>query len=215
MKPLIILGSGGHARVLISLLRRQHRPMLGIADPNRLVGDSELGLKILGGDDAVLDYPAQQIGLVNGLGSLPRDRGIRRKLYELFRQQGYSFPPLVDASALIADAVVLADGVQVMAGAIIQTGTVIAENCIVNSGAIVEHDNNIGQHVHIAPGAILSGQVQVGSGVHIGAGATIIQGIQIGRDSIIGAGATVTRAVGERQIVYPARIHIESLEASK
>lgn len=209
MKPLLILGSGGHARVLISLLRRLQRPMLGIIDPHRLIGDSVLGLKVLGNDKQVLHYPPEQIELVNGVGSLPNETGIRSALFNRFSQLGYHFPALIDSHALIAEEVRLEQGVQVMAGVIIQTGTKIAENCIVNSGAIIEHDAQIGPHGHIAPGAVLSGNVTLGANVHIGTGASIIQGISIGRGSIIGAGATVTRDVGEWQIVYPARVHIE------
>ncbi len=214
-KPVIVLGGGGHAKVLIDILRRLDCRILGIVDPNQTVGNVVHGLKVLGGDNAVFDYPATEVELVNGIGSLPKDKGLRASLFKAFCAKSYRFKILVDPTAIVAADVELSDGVQVMAGVIIQTGTEIAENTIINSGAIVDHDCRIGSHVHIAPGAVLSGAVEVGNAVHIGTGATIIQGICIGAGSIIGAGSVITRPIASNRIVYPARPLIRSISRDK
>ncbi len=212
MKPVILLGSGGHARVLLGMLRRLDVELLGIVDPHRPIGSEYLGVGILGNDEAVLDYASAQVDLVNGIGSLPGDAGIRKQLFNRFSEQhGYRFKTVIDPLAFIAADTELAEGVQVMAGVIIQAGTKIAESCIVNSGAIVEHDCQIGRYAHIAPGAVLSGGVEVGDNVHIGTGAMVIQGIRIGEGSVIGAGSVVTKDVGCRKIVYPARSLVRDL----
>ncbi|MGD0960861.1 MAG: acetyltransferase [Methylomonas sp.] len=205
MRPVIILGGGGHARVILSILKRQGKLIIGIAYPQSHTSSVYLGVRILGDDQAVLGYSSEKVQLINGIGSLPGDSGLRSTIYEDFSARGYSFKTVIDSHAIIADGARLADGVQIMAGVIIQTGTEIAENTIVNSGAIVEHDCRIGKHTHIAPGALLCGNVCVGDKVHVGAGATIIQGMEIGSGSVIGAGGVVTKAVGCRQIVFPAR----------
>lgn len=210
-KSIILLGSGGHAKVLLDCLHRLHCPLLGIVDPHLPTGSEWQGLTVLGDDNAVFNYPMTDIELINGIGSLPNDKGVRACLYGLFSDQGYCFKTLVDPSAFIAASVELSAGVQVMAGAIIQAGAKIAENTIINSGAIVEHDCRIAQHVHIAPGAVLSGAVEVGNFVHIGTGATIIQGITIGSGCIIGAGSVITRNIACNQIVYPHRSHIKPI----
>ncbi len=210
-KPIIILGGGGHAKVLIDILHRLNCRLLGIVDPNQPIGSMVAGLNVLGADNVVFDYSKTEIELVNGLGSLPKDKGLRAGLFITFNTKGYRFKTLIDPSAFIAADVELNEGVQVMAGVIIQTGTKIAENTIVNSGAIVEHDCCIGQHVHIAPGAVLSGTVDVRDHVHIGTGATIIQGVTIGAGSIIGAGSVVTQNIACNRIVYPPRSQIKSI----
>ncbi|HEY8035321.1 MAG TPA: acetyltransferase [Methylobacter sp.] len=210
-KPVIVLGGGGHAKVLIDILRRLNCPLLGIVDPNLSVGCVLHGLNVLGVDGVVFDYSKEEVDLVNGVGSLPKDKGLRASLFNTFNAKGYRFKTLVDPTAFIAADVELSDGVQVMAGVIIQAGTEIAENTIVNSGAIVEHDCRIGQHVHIAPGAVLSGTVKVSDYVHIGTGANIIQGISIGSNSIIGAGSVITQDIAGNQIVYPPRSQIRSI----
>jgi sugar O-acyltransferase (sialic acid O-acetyltransferase NeuD family) len=210
-KPVILVGGGGHARVLLGMLRRLELDVLGVVDPHHPVGIECQGVNVLGGDEALSAFSADQIELVNGIGSLPGDAGVRERLFRQFSTQGFYFKSVIDLQAFIAKDVVFAQGVQVMMGAIIQAGTQIAENCIINSGAIVEHDCRIGCHVHIAPGATLSGGVVVGDNVHIGTGAVVIQGIHIGSGSVIGAGSVVACDIDCRQIVYPARSKIQDL----
>ncbi|WP_347988740.1 acetyltransferase [Methylomonas sp. AM2-LC] len=211
MKPVIILGSGGHARVILNILSRLGVMVKGFVDPHRPVSSIYMGISVLGDDQSVLNCETDQVELVNGIGSLPRDAKLRSTLFDFFQKRGYTFKTVIDPLAFVADDVRLAAGVQVMAGVIIQTGTIIAENSIVNSGVIVEHDCRIGKHVHIAPGAVLSGEILVGDHVHIGTGATVIQGIEIGEGSVIGAGSVVTRSVSCQQIVFPPRAQHQDL----
>ena len=204
VQPLILVGSGGHARVLLSTLLLLGRRVLGFVDPDKTHAEL-LGVPYLGDDDAVSPDPTQVL-LVNGVGSVASIAN-RLRVYESFRRRGYHFASVIHPGAIIAPEAVLADGVQIMAGAILQTGCVVEENCIINTGARVDHDCVIYAHAHIAPGAVLSGNVHVGSRSHVGAGATVIQGVHIGSDSIVGAGAVVLSDVPESCTVVgiPAR----------
>jgi len=203
--PLIILGAGGHAKVLIDALRGAE--IRGLTDPGSdRAGQQVLGVPWLGADDVLSSHPPDAVQLVNGLGTV-RVAPRRRALFELCKAKGYRFATVVHASAVIASDVDLAEGTQVMAGAVVQAGSQIGENTIINTGAVVDHDCRVGRHVHIASGAVLSGYVDVGDRVHIGAGATVIQGIRIGAGCLIGAGAVVIRDVlaGATVVGVPAR----------
>ena len=187
-KRLIVIGSGGHAKVVIDTLRVLGRVPLGIIDPNQNRGAISLfGLIVLGDDAAVLDYSADDIELVNGIGSLP-NMNLRSSLAQRFSDAGFNFFTMVHPSAFVSDDVSLAAGVQVMAGATIQSGCQISNDCIVNTNACVDHDCNLAAHVHVSPGATLCGEVQVGHNVHIGSGSVVIQGLTIGANTVIGAG---------------------------
>lgn len=205
--PVLVLGAGGHARVLLRLLIDSSVKVLGITDPDvRKHGSRILGVPVIGDDDKVTEYPFETVQLVNGLGgSAAMDKRIQ--LFRRFKNLNYSFASLVHPSAVIASDVTLSEGVQVLPGGIIQTGTVIGADTIVNTRVSVDHDCLIGSHVHLAPGAVLCGQVQVGDGAFIGAGATVIQGVRIGRNSVVGAGAVVLCDVPEAVTVVgvPAR----------
>lgn len=210
-KTLILVGAGGHARVLLSTLLQLGRCVSGFVDPDRSRREL-LGVPYLGDDEAVSKRDPVEVLLINGVGSVASIAN-RLKVYEFFRKRGYRFASVIHPGAIIAPEVQLADGVQIMAGVIVQTGSIVGEDCIINTGARVDHDCVLDAHAHVAPGAILSGNVHVGARAHIGAGATVIQGVQIGSDSIVGAGAVLLSDVPESCTVVgvPAQpIHVKA-----
>jgi len=210
-RPLILIGAGGHARVVLSTLLLQGRRVLGFVAPEKRSTDL-LAVPQLGGDEAVLTYDPSEVLLINGVGSAA-SISRRLKTYEYFRTEGYRFESVIHPSSIVAPEGELADGVQIMAGAILQTGYSIEEDAIINTGARVDHDCVIGAHAHVAPGAVLSGSVHVGQRAHVGAGSVVIQNLKIGNDSIVGAGAVVLADVPASSTVVgvPARpIHAKA-----
>ena len=205
-KPVIIIGAGGHARVLFDCLRLQGVKVLGMLDKAG-VENSNSNLPIIGDDSAISEYPSDTVELVNGLGSVG-NMNLRTSIFSKFKNLGYCFRNVIHPSAIIAHDCVLGEGVQVLAGAVINTGTKIGADTIVNTGAIVDHECIVGSHVHIAPGCTLSGGIHIGYGTHIGTGATIIQGISIGNRALVAAGAVVVNTVsdGEKVMGVPAKI---------
>lgn len=190
-----MLGAGGHAGVLIELLRQNGRDIKGIVAPTIEPSRPVLrGLSHFVADDDVLNFDPAEVELVNGIGSLPGS-ALRGSVYRKFATLGYHFSTVISQSAVVSDYVALGEGVQILPGAIVQCGASIGDNTIINSGAIVEHDCRIGEHNHLAPGVTLSGNVRTGNSVHLGTGAVVIQGVAIGADAVVGAGATLTRDV--------------------
>lgn len=199
--PVIVLGAGGHAKVLVEALLATSAVIAGIVDSDRaLTGTKLLGVPVLGGDEVIEEFPPSKILLVNGLGSvgLPLRR---QQLFERYITSGYDFATVVHPSAVVASDVVLCNGSQIMAGAVIQPGSRVGCNVIINTRASVDHDCIIGDHTHIAPGVTLSGGVTVGASSHIGTGATIIQQIAVGSCSMVAAGAVVIHDVPENSVV--------------
>ena len=199
---MLILGAGGHARVLIDALQTRGDAVLeGVFDPNpNLWGGRLMDVPVRGGDAAVFDYAPERVSLVNALGST-RDTGPRRELFERFKGRGYAFLSVIHPDARLARNVTLAEGVQVLAGVIINTHVTLGANTIVNTGAIIEHDCRLGAHVHVAPGVKMAGGVEVGQGVHIGIGATLVQNLTLGDGCVIGAGAVVLESVHAHTLV--------------
>lgn len=204
---VIIIGAGGHARVLISSLNILGRRLEGVLHPDtKIAGQFVAGIPIIGDDDEILRFDPLYVQLVNGVGSTSSSYK-RREIFLRFKSMGYSFASVIHPSAQIMPHVRLEEGVQIMAGAILQTGCVIGADAIINTGAILDHDCVVGDHVHIAPGATLSGNVRVGAMAHVGTSATVIQGVRIGSGATIGAGAVVTGDIPENMIAcgVPAR----------
>ena len=204
MKPLILLGAGGHAKVLLSLLTACHFPIYGVCAPEFETSTNEKwrGIPVLGsGNDLSLWHP-DEFYLVNGIGKRGQET-TREEVFESCKQQGYYFPPLIHPSAIIDPEVKLAQGVQIMAGVVIQTDTTIGCNVIINTAASIDHDCIIEDHAHIAPHATLCGGVHIGRAALIGSGAAITPLCHIGNNAIIGAGASVRHDVPDNKTLFP------------
>ncbi len=204
---VIGVGAGGHAKVLMDILRQDGRyEIVGLVDP-RLVGQSIAGVAVMGGDEQLEHFRRQGVtAAFIGIGGVG-DNTLRRRVYEQVRAAGFAVVNAVHPRAIVAPSVHLDSGIAIMAGAILNPDTHLGANVIVNTGAIVDHDCHIGAHTHISPGAVLSGGVRTGVSAHIGVGATVRQGIVVGDGAVVGAGAVVVRDVSPGAVVVgvPAR----------
>lgn len=208
--PVIGVGAGGHAKVVIEMLRLiGGYELVGLLDPRPELWNTDvLGVPVLGDDCllAELYYDGVRHAFI-GLGSVG-DTEPRQRLYEEVRSRGFEIVQAIHPQAILAPSVEIGHGATIMATAVINTATSLGANVVVNTGAIVEHDCVIGAHVHIASGARLASTVHVGEGTHIGLGACIRQCIRIGRQAIVGAGAVVVDDVPDNVVVVgvPARV---------
>lgn len=210
MIRVVGVGAGGHARVVIEILRLMGGyELTGLLDRKQQLWHTEvLGVRVLGDDSLLAELYNQGVHhAFIGLGTVGDTRP-RRWLYEMTRQQGFRIVQAIHPHAVIAPSVEIGDGPTIMAGAVISAAARLGDNVIVNTGAIVEHDCIVGDHVHIATGAQLASTVHVGEGAHIGLGASIRQCIRIGRNAIVGAGAVVVDDVPDDVVIVgvPARI---------
>lgn len=188
MKEIILLGAGGHAAVIIDILKAQIAKGEKIKIKG-LLDDSNktecMGYPIIGSTLRVDDFNEENTYFIIAIGS----NEIR---YNLSEKYGHlKFFTAIHPSAIIGSQVAIGDGTVVMPNAVINANASIGDHVIINTGVVVEHDNVIEKCVHLSPHATLCGTVTVKERTHIGAGTTVIQGLAIGSQSIIGAGSTV------------------------
>lgn len=189
--PVILLGAGGHAKVLLDALKLLEIQISGVCDPLQPATGGLSRLQWYANDDTVLHMDTSTIGLVNAIGST-RDTAMRRDMFKKFKTTGFHFISVIHPASCVSQSDMdIGQGLQALAGSVINASVSIGENVLVNTHAVVEHDCTIGSHTHVASGAILCGGCLVGDNVHIGAGAVIKQGITIGSGSVIASGAVV------------------------
>ncbi len=206
--PVMVVGAGGHASVLLDALRAARRSVFGLCDIDPDAATARLpDENILGDDSVALSMPADSFLVAVGVGSTRAD-GARRTLCRKFMARGFRLATIVHPSAVVSPGAEIASGAQIMAGAVIQPGTVIGANAVINTGATVDHDCRIGAHAFIAPGVTLCGGVSVGEEAFIGAGATVLEYRSVGDGSAVGGGALVNRDVeaGTTVCGVPARL---------
>ncbi|MGL5056525.1 MAG: acetyltransferase [Fusobacteriaceae bacterium] len=201
MKKVIIIGAGGHAKVVIDIiLQRQKRlndnvEIIGILDDSFSETEEKrlFEIPVIGKLDKILEL-SKDIFYIIAIGN----NKIRKKLAEKYSSINYI--TTIHPSSIIAEKVEIDLGTVVMAGAIVNSYTKIGKHCIINTGSIVEHDNILSDYVHISPNATLCGGVKIGEETWIGAGATVIQGLEISKNVIVGAGSVVIGNIEKKNI---------------
>lgn len=195
---VIILGGGGHAKVVADIVLRSGDRLIGFLDDDAektaLFGAPRLGAF----SDWVRYTDAGRF--LFGIGSNQTREALARDLRVRWHTA-------VHPSAVVSAGVSIGEGSVVMANAAVNADAVIGRHCIVNTGAVVEHDNRIADFVHISSCAVLCGTVSIGTRTHIGAGASVVNNLSVCADVVVGAGAVVVRNVTEPGVYVgvPAR----------
>ena len=197
MDDIVVIGGGGHAKVVIAILRkvRRHR-ILGYTDLHD--HGTLLGARYLGPDAQLgaLTSEGRQLHAVLAVGQV--GLGDKRcELWQRLQSRGLWFPFLVSPDAIVNEGVHPGEGTVVMDGAAVNVDASIGKGAILNTNCTVEHDVALADWVHVGPGATISGGVSVGEFSMIGAGATVIEGMRIAARCVVGAGATVVRHLTE------------------
>lgn len=189
MERVVIIGAGGHAKVVIEILEEAGGYQIaGCTSPG---GEGQvLGLPVLGGDEILPELRASGVRCAFvALG----DNRARLRAIRAVTAAGFELVNAISRRASVSPRVRLGQGIAVMAGAVINVDSELADGVIVNTGATLDHDCRIGACAHIAPGVHLAGGVTVGEGAFLGAGSTAIPGIAIGAWTVVGAGAAIVR----------------------
>ncbi|WP_046174342.1 acetyltransferase [Domibacillus indicus] len=206
MKKIIIIGTGGHASVLIDAIEKEKKySICGILDPVRPVNTIIYGYRVLG-TESVLSQMNKHI--YGGIVAI-EDNGSRKKMVQAIRTlvPNFLFISSIHPASCISSDVKVGDGTVIMAGAVINRNAIIGEHCIINTKSSVDHDCILGDYVSVAPGATLGRNVQIGNSAVIALGANVIHSIRIGEHTVIGAGSTVLQNIEPYCVAYgtPAR----------
>lgn len=195
---LIIVGSGGHARIVIDAAEQAGFLVLGIIDINyKNQAENILGYPVLGGFSELKKYDTKRTSLGMALG----DGQQRAQCFHEVERLGFDVKTIIHPTATISKHAHIGKGVLINAGVFVNAGAQIGIDAIVNTAAIVEHEVTIGDHSHVGPGARVAGRVSIGEFTFVGIGATIIEKITIGDRVTIGAGSVVIRNIESNSTV--------------
>ena len=194
---VLIIGAGGHGKVVADAALRSGRTIVGFLDDRADQISMIIGIPVLG-PVASLDARGNQFSqVIVAVG----DAHKRMELIERLLGLGLKIPVIVDPSAVISRFATLAAGTVVLAQAAVNAGARIGMGVIVNTGATVDHDSVLGDGVHICPGVHLGGNVVVQRTSWIGVGSSVRQGICVGTNVTVGAGSVVVSDVADGEMV--------------
>ena len=186
--PLVVFGSGGHAKVVVEAVwaRTPERPLVIIDDDPKSTCRKLLGLSVTGTRQwLATNLPGAAVAL--GVGT----NRARAEIADWLIAQGRGLETVVHPSAIVGTTAELGPGAFLAAGSIVIADARVGRGAIVNTAASVDHDCDVGDCAHIGPGVRLCGNVRVGDRTLIGVGSAIRPGIAIGSDVTVGAGSAV------------------------
>lgn len=207
MNDLVIVGAGGHARVLLDVLASRGVTPIGVLDPRNEPGTFVSGIPVLGDDSWLDSRVGDDLRVIVGIGSTG-SVSARAGAFDSLRAQGFTVVGCVHASTVIGSNCRIDPTAQVLPGCVINHSATIGANTVLYSRSTVEHDCIVDDHAYLSPGVTLCGGAHVGPRSFIGAGATILQGVRIGAGALVAAGAVVTRDVADGATVMgvPAKV---------
>jgi len=195
---LLVIGAGGHAKVVVDAARTAGIEVVGIVarDPHPA---TLLGIPVHSDAEGIeADTFIVAVG----------DNATRAREFGDAIERGLLPASVIHPAAVLSESVEVGAGSFIAAGVIVNADAVIGENAILNTGCTVDHDCVIGDHAHVAPGVNICGGCTIGDGALLGVGSCVAPGGAVGEWSTIGAGAAVLGVTDARTVCVgvPARV---------
>lgn len=188
-KKVVIIGAGGHAKVVADIVRSNGDTVEGFLDDSFTCEREFYGSTVIGKTADYTRYASKCcfiIAIGNG--------AVREKIASLTDCKWYT---AIHPRAVVSDSAVIGEGSAIMANAVINADANIGKHVIVNTGSIVEHDCKIGDYSHIAPKSVVCGGTKIGKHAWLGTGSTTIHAVEVCDGVTVGAGGVVVKNIVE------------------
>jgi len=177
---IVIVGAGGHAKLLVEIVRARGDCIVAYVDPKPAPW---LDAPYVGDEGKFDDRGA---AFVVGIGGVtPEKLEFRLAMADRWIARGFTAATLVHPSAVVSASARIEPGVAILAQSVVQPSAVVGRAAIINTAAVVEHDASVGEGSHVAPGAIVLGDVRLGRCCMIGSGAIVLQGTEVGPRTLV------------------------------
>jgi UDP-perosamine 4-acetyltransferase len=206
-ESVILLGSGGHALMVLDILRAAgDAPVAGVVTEDASAKTFE-GLPVLGNEQDLPRLRGEGFGRVAiGVGGFTDNRA-RIRLYGLVKDLGFALVSAIHPAAIVARGVPVGEAAMLCAGVIVSPGSSIGANTLIYTNSLVEHQTRVGDHVLISSGVTVGANASIGDDTVLSMGCTVISGVRVGERTLVAAGAVVVKDIepGSKVAGLPAR----------
>lgn len=200
MRPLILIGGGGHCKSVIEVAESAGFSIKGVLDVEQNVGKSVLNYPILGTDANISDY-IDECDFVITVGFI-KSPNKRIELYNKVKSLGGHLPTIIAKTAYVSQYSSIGEGTVIHHYAFINASVQVGRACIINTMCNLGHDVSVGDYCHISTGVMACGDCNIGDGVFIGSQSVLVNGISIADNCVIGSGSNVTKTIVRPGLYY-------------
>lgn len=143
MKRLLIIGAGGHGKVVAEIAEDIGYEEIAFLDDNNL--------NAIGKVSDIEKFKGQYNTAFVGVGN----NKLRGELIHKLKECRYHIPVLVHPTAYVSRTAKIGFGTVIEPRAIVNANACIAEGCIISVGSIIDHDAEVGSYSHINAGSIV------------------------------------------------------------
>ena len=191
MKPLILIGGGGHCISCIDVIEAEGKyKITGIVEQNGGPNEPVLGYQILGNDKDLSELAKECSTALITVGQI-NNADLRVRLFQQLRGIGFELATVISPRAYVSKNASLGAGTIIMHDALINTGAKIGNNCILNTKSLVEHDAIVEDHCHISTSSVLNGGTVIREQTFVGSNTIIKENVTIGKNSVLGGGLRI------------------------
>lgn len=177
LKPLILVGGGGHCKSVVEAAESAGYSILGVLDMPEEIGKEILSTKVIGTDDDIPAY-VDKAEFVITVGFI-KNPAIRINLYNKIKEAGGKLATVIASTAYVSKYAEIGEGTVVLHHAIVNAGAKVGKNVILNTAANIEHDAVIGDNCHISTGTMVNGGAKIDFGTFLGSQSVVNHGITI------------------------------------
>ena len=206
MKKILIFGSGGHSRVILSeIIQIKGYKVIGFVDDKIRKGKiidryKNKRFKVVSTSEEVKKFLDKNTYGIIGIGSNFLRKKISQKINKIHKN--FNWATIVSKNSKINGNVKIGKGSLIVSGSVINTGTKIGEHCLINTSSSIDHDNNFKNFSSTGPRVTTGGNVKLGQCSHLGMGAVVKNQITIGDNTIVGSKSMVLKNCNKNSVYY-------------
>ena len=201
-KKVIVVGTGGHAKVVIDILQLMGiYEIIGVTSVSMKKGLPFCGYPVIGEDSDIKSYNRKEFCIAMGLGGFTNNN-LRTKVYNYFKELGFHFCNVIHPSVVFSSSSIIGEASVLFPGVVINTDVTIGNNTIIATGSTIDHETRIGNNVLVSAGVTIGAYVNIEDNCVIALGAKVVSGITVKKENLIAAGAVVVKNTLENQSLF-------------
>ena len=205
MNDLLIIGSGGHSRAVLSAaFHHKDLNIIGIIDINFKEDQNILGVPVIGSIEKLSSFSKQSTKVFMAIG----DNKIRKSIYSDTSVKDFDNISIIHPSAIIDPSSNIGSSNFIGPFANIGPNVILGSYNLINSYCNIEHETVIGDFNDLAPSSVICGRCKLGNNIFVGANSTIIDNIKINNNNKVGAGSVIITDIldeGKTYVGSPGR----------